>query len=484
MMAISLFTSRITLQVLGVDNYGIQNVVGGFVGMFSIISSSLTNAVSRFITFEIGRGDIERLKKIFCTSMNVQIVMALIVIVALEIIGVWVLNNKLNIPDGRLYAANWVLQCSIVVFAINLICVPYNACIVGHEKMSIYAYMTLIDATLKLAIVYALYVSPYDKLISLAVLGILQVMLMRFIYGYYCKRKFEECTYHFIYDKTLFKEILSFSGWNFFGEAAWILNTQGVNMLINIFFGVSLNAARGIAATIDSAVQGFVKNFMTALNPQITKSYAVGEIENMNNLVCLGARFSCFLALFLIIPICIEANEILRLWLGQVPEYAVLFARWTLINSVTTIMGSTLVTSQFATGKIKRYQIIITICGLWVFPLTWLAFYLKMPPVSAYIIYFVVYFSLVFIRLYLVKDLIHISWKRYINEVVLTVLSVAALSSIVPLIIHLSQDSSILRFGEVILSSTVCFALTAFYVGMKKNERQVLLSYIKSKIKL
>ena len=303
LMVISLFTSRITLQTLGVDNFGIYNVVGGIVAMFSIMSGSLSNAISRYITFELGKGDKKILKKVFSTAINVQIIMAVIIAVLIEIGGVWFLNYKMNIPDGRMVAANWVLQFSIISFVVNLISIPYNAAIIAHEKMSAFAYISIYEAVMKLVVVYLIVISPFDKLIVYSFLILLISLSLRLIYGVYCKRKFEECSYMFILDKPLLKKMTGFAGWNFLGAGSFLLMTQGVNMLLNMFFGVALNAARGIATQVENVVNQFTTNFGTAINPQITKSYAKGDYDYMHKLVFAGSKYSFFLVVVLCLPI-------------------------------------------------------------------------------------------------------------------------------------------------------------------------------------
>lgn len=277
MMAISLFTSRVVLSTLGVSDYGIYNVVGGVVAMFGLLSGSITNSITRFLTFELGKEDYEQIRKVFSTSLNVMFILSAVIFVVGEIVGIWFLNYKMNIPEGRMYAANWVFQCSLVTFIISLISIPYNSTLVAHEKMSAFAYISIFEVVMKLLIVYSLYISPFDKLKTYVVLLLLLSAVIRFIYGYYCKEHFQEVKYHFVYDKALLKQMTSFAGWNFFGQGAYMLNNQGVNILINLFFGVTVNAARGIATQVNSAVFQFVTNFMMALNPQITKSYATGK---------------------------------------------------------------------------------------------------------------------------------------------------------------------------------------------------------------
>ncbi len=483
MMALGLYTSRIVLQTLGVKDYGVYNVVGGIVGMFSIVSSSLSTAISRFITFELGKKDKTRLNNVFSTAINVQVLMGVFVVLLLEVIGVWFLNTQMNIPEGRMEAANWVFQLSIVSFVLGLLMVPYNASIIAHEDMGVFAYMTLLDAVLKLLIVFSLYISPFDKLISYAALLFCVSLLMRSIYAIYCKRHYEECTYHFVNDKRLLKEMTTFAGWNFLGNGSWILNNQGVNILINIFFGVSLNAARGVATTVDSAVQGFVRNFMTAVNPQITKSYAAGDLEYMHKLVFAGAKYSAFMMLFFIIPISLETEMILHLWLGDgIPDYAPVFVRLTLISSMCVILGNTLITAVFATGNIRNYELVMGLMALSNFPIVWIAFRMGASPVAAYIVYFCVYFAMIFVRLYMVKDLIHMSAWAYVREVFVRVLIVGLLSIALPLVFFFTQEDSLWRLLEIGIASVLCTMLNVYFIGMKSDERGMVLSFIKKKM--
>lgn len=484
MMAIGLYTSRVVLQTLGVKDYGTYNVVGGVVSMFSIVSSSLSTAISRFITFELGKNDKIRLNKIFSTAINVQLLMGLLIVILMEVIGVWFLNTQMNIPQERMGAANWVFQLSIVSFVLGLLMVPYNASIIAHEDMGVFAYMTFLDAVLKLLIVYSLYISPFDKLISYAVLLFCVSLLMRSIYAVYCKRHYEECTYHFVNDRNLLKEIMSFAGWNFLGNGSWILNNQGVSILINIFFGVTLNAARGIASTVDNLVQNFVRNFMTAINPQITKSYAEGNLAYMHKLVFAGAKYSAYLMLFFIIPISLETETILHLWLGDtIPDYTAIFVRLTLLSSMSVVVGGTLITSVFATGKIRNYELVMGLMALSNFPMVWIAFKMGASPVVAYVIYFGVYLSMVFVRLYMVKDLIHLSAWTYIREVFVRVLTVGLLSMTLPLVLFFSQEDSVWRFLEIGTTSVFCTIASILLVGMKADEKEMVFKYIKMRFK-
>lgn len=480
-MAVSLFTSRVILNTLGVEDYGINNVVGGIVTMFSVLSGSLSSSISRFITFELGKGNIERLKTIFSTGVNIQLGMSVLIIIIAEAVGIWFLNTKMNIPTDRMVAANWVFQCAILTFVLNLLSVPYNAAIIAHEKMSAFAYISVVEVSLKLIIVYMLMISPFDRLETYAVLLLLVGAVIRFIYGYYCKRHFEECTYHFVFDKPVLREMTGFAGWNFLGNGAYMLNTQGVNILMNLYFGVAVNAARGIATQVDAALKQFVNNFTTAVNPQITKSYAQGDLDYMHKLVCRSAKFSAFLMMFFAVPIILETNTILTIWLKTVPDYAVIFLQWIIISSfMDTVLANSLVTSMFATGKIKRYQIIVTTVGCLVFPLSWIAFKLGFEPQVGYILYFIIYTILLFVRLYLLKDMVKLPVMMYIREVLYKLAPIIVVGFAIPGILILTMDAGWLRLILVCLLSVLVTAASEYFIGLSNKEK----NFVAEKIKL
>lgn len=480
-MAVSLFTSRVILNTLGVEDYGINNVVGGIVTMFSVLSGSLSSSISRFITFELGKGNIERLKTIFSTGVNIQLGMSVLIIIIAEAVGIWFLNTKMNIPTDRMVAANWVFQCAILTFVLNLLSVPYNAAIIAHEKMSAFAYISVVEVSLKLIIVYMLMISPFDRLETYAVLLLLVGAVIRFIYGYYCKRHFEECTYHFVFDKPVLKEMTGFAGWNFLGNGAYMLNTQGVNILMNLYFGVAVNAARGIATQVDAALKQFVNNFTTAVNPQITKSYAQGDLDYVHKLVCRSAKFSAFLMMFFAVPIILETNTILTIWLKTVPDYAVIFLQWIIISSfMDTVLANSLVTSMFATGKIKRYQIIVTTVGCLVFPLSWIAFKLGFEPQVGYILYFIIYTILLFVRLYLLKDMVKLPVMMYIREVLYKLAPIIVVGFAIPGILILTMDAGWLRLILVCLLSVLVTAASEYFIGLSNKEK----NFVAEKIKL
>ena len=471
MAALGLYTSRVVLNTLGIDDYGVYQVVGGFVGMFSILTSSLSITVSRFITYELGKENSGRLQHVFCTAIIIQWAIAILMTFLMEGIGIWYLNHKMNLPDGRLSAASVVLQCSILSFCVGLVSVPYNAEIIAHERMNIFAYYSIIEAILKLSVVFLLEVWTVDKLKLYAVLILLVSIIMRIGYSLYCKSHFEECRFRFYFDKTLLKEMGGFAGWSFFGEASWILNTQGINLLTNSFFGVSLNAARGIADQVNGVVTRFANNYMTAVDPQITKTYANGEIDNTRKIVCRGAKLSFFLMLFFLLPLTIETPLVLKAWLGIVPDYSVPFTRLSLLSSSFIILSSTLVKAQYATGKIKTYQIVNSLLGFLAFPFTWIAFRNGMGPLWAYIPFASTYFVLLFVRMKLVSRLIALSVTEFMKHVFLRVLVTSLIAGLIPLIIHYCLPESYLRLIIVCCVSVISVMVTVLLVGVEKEER-------------
>lgn len=479
-LAVGLFTSRVVLNVLGVDNFGIYNVVGGVVGMFNIVTTSLSQSISRYLTFELGRNNKERLRVIFCTSVNIQILMSLVIVILAEAIGVWFLNNKMNIPIERLYAANWVFQFSILAFIVNLISVPYNAALIAHEKMKAFAYVSILEALMKLIIAYLLYVSFMDKLITYAFLLLMVSVIIRIVYGQYCKRNFEECKYSFVFNKKLFSDMSKFAGWNFLASTAYIFNTQGINIISNMFFGVAINAARGIATQVDGITRNFVCNFTTAIRPQIVKSYSVGNTKYMNRLVCSGAKYSYFLMLFFALPFMFEAETILQVWLKLVPDHSPTFIRLTMIVSLVWLLGDTMYTSIMAIGKLKKYMIYETCITCLVFPASYFAFYVNMSPDSAYIIYAFAYILLLLLRLWYLKRVEHFPIGFFLKAVIYPVVLSSLVACIAPLTYKcFFYDGSIVSF---IISICVCvcsFIISVFFVGLSYEERALIISKIR-----
>lgn len=481
-MLVSLYTSRVILNALGVEDYGIYNVVGGVVAMFTVISGALSNAISRFITFELGKGKSYKLSVVFSTSVNIQFVISLIVILIGEIVGLWFLNYKMNVPLERLTAANWVLHCSLLTFCINLISVPYNACIIAHEKMDIFAYVSIFEAILKLLICYLIIITPWDKLVFYAILHVVVAILIRLTYSLYCRKHFEESRYHFIFDKQTMKEMTGFAGWSFFTNSAYVFNTQGVNLLINIFFGVAVNAARGIATQVEAAVMQLVNSFTTALNPQITKNYAVGKNNEMISLVCRGAKFSYYLLFIFSLPVIMETESLLTIWLKVVPPHAVNFVRLAIVAALINIIGKTGYTACMATGNIRRYVLWVTTIGVLAFPLTWIAFVMGAPSEATYVVFIVVYSVVEAVRLWIMRGLLNFPVGKFFKEVIIRILVVTIFSVIIPVVFVQCVKESILRTLCSVAICLVCSMISIVIFGLTADERKQILIIARNKL--
>jgi O-antigen/teichoic acid export membrane protein len=475
-MCISLYTSRVILQSLGVEDYGVYNVVGGFVTMFGILTTSLSASISRFVTVELGKGDIERQRVVFSTSIKIQLLMSLIIIVVAECVGTWFIINQMQIPEGRLAAAQWVFHCSIISFVISLLTVPFSATIIAHEHMSAVAYIGILDAILKLSIVYILTIVPVDKLIFYAILMVCVHLLICIIYVIYSKHKFPNSIGHSKFDGKTFKEMWGFAGWSFLGNSAYIFNTQGVNMVMNVFFGVVVNAARGIAMQVTSAAQQFATSFTTALNPQITKSFAAGDREYSFKLVFQGAKLSYFLLLLVSLPLILEASTILNFWLGIVPDYSVIFVQLVLVYGLSESISYTMVTLMLATGNIRNYQIIVGGCQMLNFPLSYVILKLGSPPEYTFVVSICVAILCLFLRLIMLNRMVKLPIGHFLHRVALKCFLVTLVAFILPSLVVIYNEPSFLRLlltGFVSVFSVMFFALT---LGCSANERKFILN--------
>ena len=479
LMAVSLYTSRIILQALGVEDYGIYNAVGGFIAMFAVISNSLSAAISRFITVELGKGDQRRLQKIFSASIIIQIAISGCILLLAETVGVWFLNGEMNIPFERMVAANWVFQFSVVTFVINLISVPYNACIIAHEKMSVFAYISLFEAVGKLAVTFLVLYASFDKLIYYAALMCVVAICVRWIYTWYCKSNFEECRFKYSMDLPLLKELFGFAGWNFIGASSGVLRDQGVNVLLNIFCGPAVNAARGIAMQVSGAVSQFSSNFVVAINPQITKLFAANQKEETFSLVFRGARFSVFLLLILSLPVVFEADYILSQWLGLVPDYAAAFVRLILIYVMLESISYTMVTLMLATGNIRNYQLLVGGFQLLNFPLAYVFLKFGYSPEVTIYISILVALGCLCLRLYMLHRMVQLPVMAFFKDVLLRFLVVVIISLVVPLAITAFMNDGLSRFILLTTCSCVATSLAILYAGCTSSEREMILSKVK-----
>jgi len=472
-MAVGLYTSRVVLNTLGVEDYGINNVVGGVVAMFSLISASISGSIGRFITFELGTGNIEKLKKVFSTSVTIQIILAIVIIVVAEIIGIWFLNNKLEIAPDRMVAAHWVFHCSLITFAIGLISLPYNACIVAHEHMNTFAYVSILEVVLKLGIVYMLLISPFDKLETYAVLGVIVAIIIRLIYGWYCKRKFVECSYRPILDKSLFKQMFGFAGWELVGSSAAILRGQGSDILINIFTKTTIvNAAAGIAATLTGVISGFVGNFTMAFTPQITKLYAAQKFDELVKLIYMGCKFAPYLMLIIALPVFFNARFILELWLGVVPEHTVNFVLITILFMFNELMARPLITAKLANGDIRNYQIIVGGVLLLTLPIAYVALYIGAPVEAVFIAKLLTSIMATYVRLYMLKgDIPGLSVCDFIKNVYFRVISVGIVAAILPTISYMYISDQVIQFVITSIIAVISTIISVYFIGCTKIEQ-------------
>ena len=481
-MLIGLYTSRVILQVLGVEDYGIYQVVGGVIAFFTFLNSTMAAATQRFLTYELGRGDFERLNKVFCTALNIHILIALFVVIAAEIVGVWFINNKLNIPSDRIFAAQMVFQCSLLTAVLSITQVPYNALIVAHEKLSVYAYLSVISSVLKLLLVLVISIISFDHLILFAFFMFLKEAIILVAYRIYCISKFKETKYKFFWDKQLVKEIGGFAGWNLSAHLVNMAKNQGVNVLLNIFHGPICNAARGIASQVHGTLLQFSDNFQVATVPQITKRYASGDVTGSNNLIIKGSKISLLLLIIIMLPIIIEAKSLLELWLVEVPQHAIVFTRLCLVATLCNALSGLLVFGALATGDVKKYQIVMSSIISLQFFAVWIMFSHGLEPQYMYISEILCYIIALFARLTLLKRMINFPVIRYLNEVVIKCLIVSIMSFILPYYLHTIIDGHFYRIVCVFLTSISISVVLAFTIALTKHEKEMIVSTISSKL--
>ena len=479
-MVVTLYTSRVVLATLGVEDMGIYNVVGGVVTMFAFLNGTISGATQRYLTYELGTGDIEKLKKVFNTAMCIHWSIAAIVLVLAETIGLWFVYYKLVIPVDRMTAALWVYQFSIFSTIVFIISVPYNACIIAHEKMSAFAIISIVEVVLKLLVVYLLLLTKYDKLIVYAILIFTVQLLIRVFYSIYCKCHFEESKYKLKLDKSLAKNMLGFTGWLLFGGLAGVGMGQGVNILLNLFFGPTVNAARAIASQVDNAVKGFVSNFQVALNPQIIKNYASKQMEQMHRLIFASSRYSYFLLFFLSLPVFLEADFILSIWLVEVPEHTVNFLRITMLVLLVNSLANPLITSANATGNIKKYQIVVGTILLLIVPVAYIALKLGCNAEFVFWIYLLIAIVAQTARICMIRPMIGLSIRRYATEVVLKIIFVTIPSIILPCLCVLSLESGWLRFFLTTFISFLSTLTFVYIIGIGSEERKI----VKAKLRM
>lgn len=478
LMLVGLVTSRVVVRALGQEDFGIYGAVAGVVSLFTVLTGSMSAAISRFITFELGKeSSTERLRNVFSTAVSIELVLSAIVVLLAEPIGLWWIHDKMVLPPERLEAARWVFQFSLLSLVIQLVSVPYNADIIARERMDAFAYISIFEGLGKLAVAYCIARSSADKLVLYAALLAVVSLLTRLAYGIFCRRNFPEARYQWKLDKGLFGRMFSFAGWNFIGSGSGILRDQGGNQLLNLYFGPVANAAWLLASQVNGTVQKFVTSFTTAINPQITKSYAAGEKAHMFSLLFKGSRMSVYLLILVICPLFFNAPFLVNLWLGAdaVPPDAVLFIRLILMYLLLESVSYTMVTAMLATGDIRDYQLVVGGLQLLNVPLAWLCLKLGAPAQSIYWVAIGVAFACLCARLFMLRGMIGLPVGRFLKEVFLNELLVVALSMSMGLslsfLIPLDTWWGFLLHAFLSLLFT---AVTVWMLGLSSRERKKL----------
>lgn len=486
MMAIGIYSSRVILQALGIDDYGLYGAIGSMVAMFTMINGVLAVGTSRFLTFELGRNDKEKLKKTFSASFAMHVAMAIILLILLETVGLWFVNSRMNIPDGREFAANIVYQLSVLSCMLSLTQVPYSACIIAHEKMDIYAYVGIAEVSFKLLLVFLLLYSPFsDNLIAYSIIIACWSIALQVWYRFYCYRHFEESHLTVVKDKTIYKSMLSYSMWDFVGQFCATGNGQGINILINMFFGVAVNAARSVAFQVENAITQFSGNFLTSVNPQIVKNYASGNFNRFFQLIYEAGKYSYYLLFIVSLPIFLEADYILQLWLVEVPQYASLFLKFIMAITLFRVIARPVISGVHATGNVKVLNLTSGVYSAGTFlPAVYIAFRLGFPVWSCFIIqgFNAAICSLLEIRA-LYKQ-VRFDVKDYLLKVYAWPISVSLLASVIPALLVIYVTPSFGRLCLTVASCVISTSVFVYFLGLDKNTRTKVTNTIIRKLRI
>lgn len=479
-LIVSLFTARVVLNTLGVSDYGLNNVVAGFVSMLAYLNSLLSTGTSRFLTLGLGKRNLNNLRKTFSACLTIHLVIAIITIVLGETIGLWFVNYKLVIETNRLLAANITYQLALFSLALSIMQTPYSASIISHERMSIYAYMSIFDVVMKLIIVFLLIYCDGDKLILYSIFYFIVNVINIIFYRIYCTHNFDECSWKLGFDKQLYKDIFNYVGWNSLSGLAFMLNGQGLNIMLNLFFGTVVNAARGIATNVCGYLTKFVSSFQVAVNPQVIKYFAEGNINQMNKLTMNNSKYSLYLVLFFCIPFLLETKYILFLWLGQVPDYSVAFIRISIIILMVQSIDYPIGNAIHAYGKMKLPNLTSSIIYLMALPISYIAMKLGATPIVSYIVLSIVYPTVLICDLWILNKYSSFNRLDFLNNVIFKGLGILTISFIIPFIIYNQMQSSFMRFILICISSITISFFTIFYLGINKDIRLKILKKIKS----
>ena len=470
-MLVSLYTVRVVLNTLGAEDYGIYNVVAGMVTMFGFLSGAMATASQRFFLFEMGKGNEAGLAHIFSVTLTIYAFLSIMIVIFAETLGLWFVCKKLVIPLERMTAAKWIYQCAVISFLFTIMTTPYMSAIIARENMNVYAYVSIVEVVLKLAIVFVLKVVSADKLILYGILLLFVAVINTGLYRFYCTRHYKECRFKLFWDKKMFSEMFSYVGWNLFGSSVGVLKNQAVNILLNQFFGTLVNAARAIASQVSAAVTSFSQNFSTAIRPQIIKTYAAEKHDECIAQTFRGCKVTFFLMYVFSLPLILEMPFVLKAWLKDVPENAVLFARLVLVDALVDSVSYPIMTLAQATGKIKLYQSVVGGILLLNLPVSYVCLKVGLPAYSVLVVAICITFAAFIARLFIIKKLTTFSIVNFMLNVCIPIIGVIVLSSIVPIVAHFLIKDEVLNFVCVVSLSVGFTAIFAFFIGMNKTER-------------
>ena len=484
-MVVGLYTSRVVLRTLGVEDYGIYGVVGGVVSMMGFLNASMSGATSRFLTFELGRGDKKRLSDTFSSALIAHILVAIIVFLLAETIGLWFLNNKLVIPENRMLAAHWVYQCSILSAMLGITQAPYNASIIAHEKMGVYAYVEILNVTLKLLIVYLLFIGNFDKLKLYSVLVLAVSILIMLIYRIYCVRKFKETHFHWIWKKDILKPLLSFSGWDLYGNMAWSIRQQGANFILNIFYGPIINAASSISSTVQGVLMGFSTNVITAFKPAIIKDYSNNKYDEMNTFMIFASKISTIFLLIISLPLMLRTDFILRLWLGEYPKEAIFMTKASLIMNIATCYSLIVLTGIHASGKVKETAIFSGSVYILCLPIMYYILNFNYTYVECYWLFIIVAIIITLINLFILKHHIpRFQLSLFILKSMIPVFFISLCSYF--FVSYISnifiKEDTLLNFIILSILSTIIIIFNSLFMASNRHERKNLCNLLRNSI--
>lgn len=483
LMILGVFSSRIVLEALGETDYGIYSVVGGVVAMFSLVSGSLTATINRFLAFEMGLGESAQMGKVYSTAVNVQILLSVLIVIIAEPVGLWFIDNKMTIPPDRIEAARFVMHFSLLSFVINLLSVPQMAAITAHEKMSAYAWVGMLDGILRFGAALVISVAACDRLVLYGTLMAGVVLAVRCAYGIYCRKFIPDCRYHFIHDKSLLKQMTKFAGWSFIGVTSGVLRDQGGNILVNMFFTPAVNAARALAFQLNGAVQNFVTNFMTAVNPQITKSYSAGDYDYMHSLIRRSSRMSFYLLFILSLPIFFNTDFLLGIWLASVPETTSSFVKLFIVFALSESISNPLITAMLATDNIKKYQIVVGGLQLLNLPVSYIFLKIGYPPQTTVAVAIVISQICLAARLVMLRKMINLSVRNFIKRIYLNIWKVGCIGSLLTYMATRLLPTGTLGSCLSLLICVLIAFLSCAFVGMSSSERLEVIAMLKNRMR-